>query len=75
MYIEEGVGSCTFAATLPEFRRQEIHAALLQARMEESIQSGCDLLVSQAGSVSQSHRNMEQVGLKIAYTRAMWTEK
>lgn len=75
MYIKDGVGSCTFAATLPEFRQQGIHAALLQERMKESIQSGCDLFVSQAGYLSQSHRNMEQIGLKIAYTRATWTEK
>jgi hypothetical protein len=70
-----GVGSLTFAATLPEFRGLGLQRALLLARLEETRRLGGRLLVGQCAYLSQSHRNMERVGMRLAYVRTTWTER
>jgi len=49
-----------------------LQAALLQERMRYAFDHGCDLamLVAEAGSESQ--RNAERKGFRIAYTRMKW---
>lgn len=75
MYMKDGIASFTFAAALPEFRNQGLQQALLGRRMEEAKRHGCRLAVGQCAFLSQSHRNMERVGMKIGYVRTTWTEK
>ncbi|MEG6588830.1 GNAT family N-acetyltransferase [Paenibacillus barengoltzii] len=75
MYIKDGIASLTFAATLPEFRNQGLHQRLLKRRIEEAKQNNCRLVVSQCSFLSQSHRNMERIGMKIGYIRTTWTER
>lgn len=75
MYIYDGIASLTFAATLPEFRNRGLQQRLLKRRIEEAKQNNCKLVVSQCSFLSQSHRNMERIGMKIAYTRTTWTER
>ncbi len=60
------------SATVPESRRRGLHAALLQARMRYAFQSGCDLAMMVALAGSDSQRNAERKGFKIAYTRMKW---
>ncbi|WP_159882210.1 GNAT family N-acetyltransferase [Paenibacillus puerhi] len=74
LYVKGTTASLTFAATLPELRGRGIHSALLQRRREEAEARGCSLLVSQAAFLSPSQRNMERIGMRIAYTRATWSE-
>lgn len=75
MYINNGVASFTFAATVPEFRRRGLQTAFLLKRIHEAALADCELVVSQAAYTSISHNNMERVGMRIGYTRASWVEK
>lgn len=75
MFTKGTIASFTFAATLPEFRGRGLHQYLLNARMYEAFQQRCTLAVSQCSFLSQSHRNMERMGMKIGYVRTTWTEK
>ncbi|MBB6735191.1 GNAT family N-acetyltransferase [Cohnella zeiphila] len=71
----DGVGSLTFAATLPEYRGLGLHRELLLARLEETRRLGGRLLVGQCAYLSRSHRNMERIGMRLAYVRSTWTER
>jgi GNAT superfamily N-acetyltransferase len=70
--IHDGVALFAGAATVPELRRRGLQAALLEERMRYAFDHGCDLamMVAQAGSDSQ--RNAERKGFRIAYTRTKW---
>ena len=72
LYTKDGVGLLADAATLPQFRGQGCHAAMLQHRIAQAAQTGCDLLTSFVEFGSASHRNVERAGLRVAYTKAMW---
>ncbi|OAB44779.1 GNAT family N-acetyltransferase [Paenibacillus glacialis] len=74
MHMKDGIASLTFAATLPEFRNQGLQQRLIEKRIEESLQNNCKLVVGQCAFLSQSHRNMERIGMKIGYIRTSWTE-
>jgi hypothetical protein len=68
----EGVALFAGASTVPELRRRGLQAALLRERLRYAFEHGCDLamMVAQAGSDSQ--RNAERQGFRIAYTRTKW---
>jgi GNAT superfamily N-acetyltransferase len=71
--VHEGVTLFAGSSTLNQYRRRGLQAALLEARMRQAAQLGCDLamMVAEAGSGSQ--RNAERQGFRIAYTRTKWT--
>ncbi|WP_313731816.1 GNAT family N-acetyltransferase [Cohnella nanjingensis] len=75
LHVKDGIASCTFAATLPEYRNRGLQQLLLKRRLEEAAAQGCRLAVSQCAYASQSHRNMERVGMKIGYIRSSWTAR
>ncbi|MBI1897489.1 MAG: GNAT family N-acetyltransferase [Acidobacteria bacterium] len=70
--LHDGVALCSGSTTIPELRRRGLQSALLNARMRYAFDHGCDIamMVAQAGSDSQ--RNAERNGFRIAYTRAKW---
>jgi GNAT superfamily N-acetyltransferase len=70
--IHNGVALFGGSATVPELRRRGLQAALLHKRMCYAFDHGCDLamIVVQPGSDSQ--RNAERQGFRIAYTRTKW---
>ena len=70
--LHEGVALFGGAATLPEMRRCGLQAALLQERMRYALDHGCDLAMMVAEAGSQSQRNAERTGFRIAYTRTKW---
>jgi len=70
----DGIASLTFAATLPTYRGMGLHRFLLKRRVEEAYRNSCRLVVGQCNFLSQSHRNMERIGMKIGYIRTTWTE-
>ena len=70
--LHEGVALFGGAATIPEFRRRGLQAALLRARMNYAQEHGCDLAMMVAEAGSQSQRNAERAGFRIAYTRTKW---
>lgn len=75
MYTADRIASFTFAATLPEFRGQGLHQYLLNTRIVEAFQQNCELAVGQCAFLSQSHRNMERLGMKLGYIKTTWTER
>lgn len=74
MYSNRSIASFTFAGTLPTYRNKGCQQALLRRRIREAAADGCDYVVSQAGFLTQSHRNMEKVGMRIGYVRTTWTK-
>ena len=74
LMINDGIGYLATAATLPQFRNRGCQKALLQHRMLDAAQAGCELVASHTGFASASQHNMEKMGMRLAYTKAIWTE-
>jgi GNAT superfamily N-acetyltransferase len=53
-------------------RRKGLQAALLQERLRYASEQGCDLAMMVAEAGSESQRNAERKGFRIAYTRLKW---
>jgi len=70
--IHQGVALFIGATTLPEFRRRGLQSALLAARLRHAHALGCDLAMMAAEAGSESQRNAERNGFRIAYTRIKW---
>ena len=71
MRISDGVAQLCGAATLPSHRRRGVQTSLLQRRLEDAAQTGCDIAVvtTQPGSVSQE--NVQRQGFEMLYARAV----
>jgi GNAT superfamily N-acetyltransferase len=70
--IHDGVALFGGSATVPELRRRGLQAALLHTRMCYAFDHGCDLAMMVAQPGSDSQRNAERTGFRIAYTRTKW---
>jgi GNAT superfamily N-acetyltransferase len=70
--IHDGVAVFAGAATVPDFRRRGLQAALLMERMHYAYDHGCDLAMLAVTPGSDSQRNAERSGFRIAYTRTKW---
>jgi GNAT superfamily N-acetyltransferase len=70
--LHEGVALFAGAATVPEMRRRGLQGALLEARMQFAHEQGCDLAMMVAEAGSESQRNAERKGFRVAYTRMKW---
>lgn len=70
--IHDGVALFGGSATVPELRRRGLQAALLHQRMFYAFDHGCDLAMMVAQPGSDSQRNAERKGFRIAYTRTKW---
>jgi GNAT superfamily N-acetyltransferase len=70
--IHERVALFAGAATVPELRRRGLQAALLEERMRYASDHGCDLAMMVAEAGSESQRNAERQGFRVAYTRIKW---
>lgn len=70
--IHEGVALFAGAATVPELRRRGLQNALLRERLRFACQHGCDVAMMVAETGSNSQRNAERQGFRIAYTRTKW---
>lgn len=70
--LHEGVALFGGSATVPELRRRGLQFALLEARMRYAFEQGCDLAMMVAEAGSNSQRNAERMGFRVAYTRLKW---
>jgi GNAT superfamily N-acetyltransferase len=70
--IHDGVALFAGAATMPELRCRGLQAALLHERMRHAFDQGCDLAMMVAEAGSNSQRNAERKGFRLAYTRTKW---
>jgi GNAT superfamily N-acetyltransferase len=70
--LHDGVAWFGGAATVPELRRRGLQGALLRERMRYAAAHGCDLAMMVAQPGSNSQRNTERNGFRVAYTRIKW---
>jgi GNAT superfamily N-acetyltransferase len=75
LYIYDDVAELAGARTIPEYRRQGAQNALLEARLKYAFERGCTMAIMGASPGSQSQRNAEKNGFRIAYTRTKWQLK
>lgn len=73
--INENVALLAGASTVPENRRQGAQLALLDSRLRYAAEQGCNIAMMCALPGSQSQRNAEKHGFRIAYTRIKWQLK
>jgi ribosomal protein S18 acetylase RimI-like enzyme len=74
LYVHHRVAYCADAATDPAFRRRGLQTAMLRQRIADAGAAGADFVCSGAAYLSTSHRNMERVGMRVQFVRAVWTE-
>jgi GNAT superfamily N-acetyltransferase len=70
--IYDDVAIMAGASTVAHARRQGAQNALLDARLRYAAEQGCTLAMMCALPGSQSQRNAEKNGFRIAYTRTKW---
>jgi GNAT superfamily N-acetyltransferase len=73
LFLSGRVGYLATAATLPDYRGRGVQTALISRRLQAASEAGCDLLVGHAAAGSGSQRTMERCGLRLAYTKAIWS--
>jgi ribosomal protein S18 acetylase RimI-like enzyme len=69
--LDDGLAQLCGAATLPQFRRRGIQAALLRVRLARARAAGCDLAVVTTQPGSKSQANAMRQGFALLYTRAV----
>lgn len=72
LYVYDDIALLAGASTLPEARRRGAQNALLNARLRYAVEQGCTIALMGAAPGSQSQRNAEKNGFRIAYTRTKW---
>ena len=72
LILHDGVALFGGAATIPDLRRRGLQAALLEERMRYAATHHCDLAMMVAEAGSNSQRNAERQGFRVAYTRIKW---
>jgi len=70
--LYDGIALFAGAATVPELRRRGLQRALLRERMRYAFDHGYELAMMVAEAGSDSQRNAEREGFRIAYTRTKW---
>ncbi len=75
LYIYEDVAALAGASTIPAQRKKGAQTALLDARLRHALENGCTIAIMGALPGSQSQRNAEKNGFRIAYTRIRWQLK
>jgi hypothetical protein len=73
LFVHDRVGYLADATTAPSMRNRGLQTALLRRRISDAVGAGADILFSGATPLSTSHRNMERVGLRVQFVRALWT--
>ena len=66
--IHEGVAGLIAAATLPDYRRRGIHAALMRARLAAAAEAHCDVAVAHTRPGAMSQGNVLRNGFELLYT-------
>lgn len=72
LYVFDDVAILAGATTVPEGRRRGGQLALLDARLRLAAERGCRIAMMAALPGSQSQRNAETNGFRVAYTRTKW---
>ncbi len=67
--ICDGVASLFGASTRVPHRNRGVQHALIAARLAAAVDAGCDLAVVHTEPGSDSQRNVERLGFRLAYTK------
>jgi len=73
LFVHGNTAYCADATTDPAFRRRGLHSALLHRRIMDARAAGAGLVTSGAEFLSASYRNMERVGMRLIFLRAIWS--
>lgn len=68
MHVGDDVAFLFAASTVPSSRRRGVHEAMLQARLTLAREGGATLAAVITEPGSQSQRNLERLGFRVAYT-------
>lgn len=74
LFLHAGAGYLADSATDPACRGRGLHAALLRRRLRHASRAGVEFICSGADFLSTSHRNMERMGMRLLFLRAIWTQ-
>ena len=69
--IRDGVGVMQCDGTLVRFRGEGLQTKLIRARLSLAASVGCDIVTADTTPGSQSQRNYERLGFRVAYTKTM----
>lgn len=69
MYAYQGAVELGSASTRPAFRRRGVQTALLLRRLHDAQAAGYDLALATTRPGSDSQRNLERIGMRVAYTK------
>jgi GNAT superfamily N-acetyltransferase len=72
---ETGIAALFGTATLPEFRRRGVQGTLINRRLWEAANAGCEYAVVSTMPGSGSQRNMERRGFRVAYTKLVMVRR
>jgi hypothetical protein len=75
LHIEGSAATLAGGATLEALRGRGCQAVLLQRRLHDAAELGCDLVFGRGRSGSVSQRNMERAGLRTVFTKTIWTHR
>ncbi len=69
--IDDGLAQLCGAATLPAYRRRGVQTALLQRRLADAAEAGCDLALMTTSPGTKSQENGLRQGFALLYVRAL----
>ncbi len=72
LFVYDDVCLLAGASTIAEARGRGAQSALLRSRLRFAAENGCTLAVMVASPGSQSQKNAQKNGFRIAYTRIKW---
>ncbi len=75
MYVSEHAAFFANMYTIPEYRRQGVHASLLATRLNDVIDLGLQFAFTDVVPASSSHRNCERCGFRILTNNVIWVRK
>jgi len=67
--VRDGVGVLQCDGTLPVYRESGFQTKLIRARLAMAARAGCDLVTVDTFPGTQSQRNYERQGFRVAYTK------
>lgn len=70
--VRDGLAGFFATSVLPEFRGRGAHRELIRARLASARAAGCDLCSVGAIPGSDSQRNFERWGFRVAYTKTIF---
>lgn len=75
LFIYKDIALLAGASTIPEGRKMGAQNSLLEARLRFARERGCAIAMTGTSPGSQSQRNAEKNGFRVAYTRTKWQLK